>query len=281
MSLRKQVYHTLEFSTVRRRGLSLYINLGLVLIIVLNSVAIVLHTIPEVRHSRFYDAVFQDFEIFSVIIFTVEYFLRIWSCVENPRFSGGWKGRLRYIFSFWAIVDFLGVFPFYFSLFTSDFGLIRILRVFRLFRLFRVNRYSHALNIIKTVLLETKEELLLSFSFILITLLISSSMMYYIEYPVQPDKFSSIPASLWWGVITMTTTGYGDMYPVTSAGKFFGGVVLILGIALFALPTGIIASGFIEQIRRRKGRTHIRCPHCDKWINVEGVEHVHKPDKIE
>ena len=105
--------------------------------------------------------------------------------------------------------------------------------------------------------------------------------MYYLEHNLQPERFKSIPATLWWGVITMTTTGYGDMYPITAAGKFFGGIVLILGIALFALPTGIIASGFIEQIRRDKGRKYIQCPHCDEWIDLQEVKHVHKPTEKE
>jgi voltage-gated potassium channel len=268
VTLRQRIYHTLEFSATGRRGLSLYINVFLVSIIVLNSIAIILHTIPEVRHNHLYEMIFQDFEVFSVVVFTVEYFLRIWSSVENPRYGDSWRGRLAYIFSFWAIVDFLGIFPFYFTLFTSDFGIVRILRVFRLFRLFRVTRYSHALKVIRDVIVEVKEELLLSFSFIIFTVLIASSAMYYLEHNAQPTKFSSIPASLWWGVITMTTTGYGDMYPITVAGRIFGGIISMLGVALFALPTGILASGFIEQIRRDKGSKHIHCPHCGESIDL-------------
>jgi voltage-gated potassium channel len=281
VTFRKRVYHTLEFSALGRRGLSLYINVALVSIIFFNSVAIILHTVPEIRNNRLYERVFQDFEIISVGIFTIEYFLRIWSCVENPAIKSGCRWRLSYIFTFWAIIDFLGIFPFYFSLLTSDFGIIRILRVFRLFRLFRATRYAHALKLIRTVILEHKEELLLCFSFIFFTLFISSSVRYYLEHSIQPTKFSSIPATLWWGVITMTTTGYGDMYPMTPVGKFFGGVVLVLGIALFALPTGIIASGFMEQIRRDKGRKYIQCPHCNEWIDLQKVEHVHKPTEKE
>lgn len=279
MTFRKRVYSTLEFSSIGRRGLSLYINVGLVTVIVLNSLAIILHTVPELAQHPLYNSLFQDFEIFSVFIFTIEYFLRIWSCPENPRYKDGWHGRLRYLFSFWGIIDFLAIFPFYFTLFSSEFGIIRILRVFRLFRLFRVTRYAHALKLIRDVIVEHKEELLLCFSFIIFTLLISSSVMYYLEHSVQPERFKSIPATLWWGVITMTTTGYGDMYPVTAAGKFFGGIVLIAGIALFALPTGIIASGFIEQIRRPKRKKGIRCPHCNEWIDTQTLKHIHKSEK--
>ncbi|MFN4144727.1 MAG: ion transporter [Runella sp.] len=274
MTFRRKVYEVLEFSRRGRQGMSLYINLFLVAIIVLNAIVIIIHTIPQVRQNKSYEDFFQGFEAFSVGVFTIEYFLRLWSCVENPRYQGGWRGRLRYIFSFWAIIDFLGTFPFYIHLIANDLVIVRTLRVVRLFRLFRVNRYSHALQIIKRVLVDTKEELLLSLSFILITLLVASSIMYYLENAAQPEAFSSIPATLWWGVITMTTTGYGDMFPITPWGKFFGGFILILGIALFALPTGIIASGFMKQIERQKKNHKIRCPHCGQWIDLrEHFEH--------
>ena len=266
MTFRKKVYHTLEHSASGRRGLSLYINVFLVMVIVLNSIAIILHTIPEISKNQFYDKIFFDFELFSVVIFSIEYLMRIWSCVENPNSKIGFKGRLAYVSSFWGIIDLLGIMPFYLTLFASDWGIIRMLRIFRLFRLFRVTRYSQALKVITDVVKETKEELILSFSFILFTLLIGSSAMYFIEHNVQPKKFSSIPASLWWGVITMTTTGYGDMYPITIFGKIIGGIFSILGVALFGLPTGILASGFIDQFRKEKEAKETLCPHCGKTI---------------
>jgi voltage-gated potassium channel len=266
MTLRKRTYDALEFSARGRRGLSFVANIFLVSVIIINSIAIIFHTIPELRHNDFYEAVFQDIEVFSVIIFTIEYWLRIWSCVENPKYPDNFRGRLKYAFSFWGIVDFLGIFPFYFTLLTSDFGIIRILRVFRLFRLFRITRYSHALKLIRDVVTETKEELVLSFAFIMFTLLISSSAMYYIEHEYQPDKFKSIPASLWWGVITMTTTGYGDVYPITTVGKILGGIVSMLGVALFSLPTGIMAWGFVDHIQKQKTQHKVHCPHCGKVL---------------
>jgi voltage-gated potassium channel len=269
MTFRRKTYQTLEYSAIGRRGLSLSINIFLVTIIVLNSLAIILHTLPHINKNKVYDRLFLDFEIFSVTIFSIEYMLRIWSCVENPDYKDGWRGRLKYVFSFWGVIDLLGIMPFYLTFFTSDLGVIRILRIFRLFRLFRVSRYSHALKLIQDVIKETKEELLLSFSFILFVLLIGSSAMYFLEHTAQPSKFSSIPASLWWGVITMTTTGYGDIYPVTIGGKFFGGIFSILGVALFALPTGILASGFIDHIRNSKVKKQTRCPHCGERLDVE------------
>ncbi len=262
MTLRKKTYQTLEYSASGRRGMSLYVNVFLVTIIVLNSLAIVFHTIPSINKDQFYDHLFFDFELISSVIFSIEYLLRIWSCVENPKN----KSRLHYIFSFWGLIDLLAIMPFYLTLFASDLGIIRMLRVFRLFRLFRVTRYSHALKMITDVIKETKEELLLSFSFILFMLLIGSSAMYFIEHLAQPKKFSSIPAALWWGVITMTTTGYGDMYPITTLGKIIGGVFSIMGVALFGLPTGILASGFIDQFRREKDHSSQKCPHCGESL---------------
>ena len=266
MTLRKKIHSILEFSAAGRRGVSLYVNVFLVGIIVLNSIAIVLHTIPSLNRDRFYDRLFLDFELFSAFIFTIEYLLRVWSCIETPEYHQGWRGRLRYVFSFWGLVDLLAILPFYLTLFGVDLAIIRILRLFRLFRLFKISRYSHALQIIQNVVKETKEELLLSLSFIVFTLLIASSAMYYLEHAAQPTKFSSIPASLWWGVITMTTTGYGDMYPITTWGRIFGGLFSILGVALFALPTGILTSGFIEQIRQTKAKKRTKCPQCGEWI---------------
>jgi voltage-gated potassium channel len=251
---RKHTYNMLEFSAAGRRGVSLYINLFLVGIIVLNSLAIVLHSVPSLSRNRFYDRLFLDFEVFSAFVFTVEYLLRVWSCVENPRYADGWRGRLRYLFSFLGLIDLLATLPFYLTAFGVDLAIVRMFRVFRLFRLFQTSRYAHALKVIQSVLKETKEELILSLSFIVFALIVASSMMYYLEHAAQPTKFSSIPASLWWGVITMTTTGYGDMYPVTTWGRIFGGLFSILGVVLFALPTGILTSGFIEQLRRTKGK---------------------------
>ena len=275
MTFRQKTHYTLEFSASGRRGLSLYINLFLVGIIVLNSLAIVLHTIPSLNRNRFYERLFFDFELFSAFVFSIEYGLRVWSCVEDHRYHDGWRGRLRYVFSFWALVDLLAILPFYLTFFGADLAIVRMLRVFRLFRLFRISRYSHALKIIQNVFKETREELLLSFSFIVFALVIASSVMYFLEHNAQPAKFSSIPAALWWGVITMTTTGYGDIYPITTWGRIFGGCFSILGVLLFALPTGIITSGFIDQIRRTKTKKSPRCPHCGELIDEQHSKKIH------
>jgi voltage-gated potassium channel len=261
-SLRKKTNDILEIKFSHKRGFSFYFNLALSLLIFLNTLAIIVHTLPEVKAS--YGYAFRQFEVFSVVIFSIEYLLRVWSCIERPEYKHPFLGRLKFIFSPWGIIDFLAIFPFYASLLALDLSFIRTLRLLRIVRLFRFSRYFKALRVIQTVVQDKKEELVLSFSFILFLLLITSSIVFYIENPAQPDVYRSIPDSLWWGVNAMTTVGYGDMHPITPLGKLFGGLLAIAGVAFFALPTGILASGFAELIR--KGKTHkiVTCPHCKK-----------------
>lgn len=264
-TFRQTLYRILETSAGKRRGLSLVFNLVLITIITLNAAAIILHTVPS--YNQKYARLFYDFELFSVIFFTIEYVLRIWVCVENDRYRHPIKGRIRYMLSTSSIIDFLAIFPFYFTLFAADLAIIRILRLFRIFRLFRVSRYSHAFKVIQHAVADRKEELVLSVMFVIFMLLIISSLMYYIEHHAQPEAFSSIPATMWWGVTAMTTVGYGDIYPITPLGKLLGGLAAIMGVGLFALPTGILVSGFLEHIKTFKSpTTKHHCPHCGKEL---------------
>jgi voltage-gated potassium channel len=277
LSLRKQIHNILEITWRRRRGISFWVNIFLTVVISLNAVAIILDTVPTIY--RKYHRLFFDFEVFSVFIFTVEYFLRLWSCVEDPKYQGAIKGRLKFIFSAWGLIDLLSFLPFYLSIFITDLGFVRILRLLRMLRLFRVSRYFHALKVIQNVVKEKQEELILSFVFIIFLLIISSSTVYYVEHPAQPNKFTSIPEAMWWGVNAMTTVGYGDLHPITPLGKFLGGLIAILGVAIFALPTGILASGFAEHIRGNNTQTKIKCPHCGEEYSPPpprgGVAHQH------
>jgi voltage-gated potassium channel len=262
--LRRNIYRILESSSGRKHGLTLVFNLFLIGIITLNAVAIILHTVPSFKLR--YDRFFVQFELFSVVFFTIEYVVRVWICVENEKYRHPIFGRLRYIFSTTAIIHLLAILPFYVTLFHTDLALIRILRIFRIFRLFRITRYSRAFQVIQSVVEDKKEELVLSVSFLLFMLVIISSAMYYLEHATQPDKFSSIPATLWWGINAMATVGYGDIHPMTPLGKVLAGVTAVMGIGLFALPTGILASGFAEYIRHEKTGQKHRCPHCGKDI---------------
>ena len=273
-NLRKEINEILEINLRRKRGLSFFFNISLSVLIFLNTVAIILHTVPTIGQK--YNSFFIEFEVFSVTVFTIEYLLRVWSCVEQPQYKHWFYGRLKFVFSAWGIIDLLAIFPFFYSYFSTDLGFVRVLRLLRILRLFRVSRYFHALRVIQNVIRAKKEELLLSMSFILFLLVISSSLVFYIEHDAQPEIFKSIPDSLWWGVNAMTTVGYGDMHPITPVGKLFGGLIAILGVSIFALPTGILASGFAEQIRgRRTDQDKVTCPHCGETYYLSERHKVH------
>jgi voltage-gated potassium channel len=211
------------------------------------------------------------FEVLSVIVFTVEYLLRLWVAPLAPRFQGAVWGRVRYALTPLALVDLWAVLPFYLPmLIPLDLRFIRALRVLRLIRVMKIGRYSESIQTLGAVLREQKEQLLAALLILLVLIVISSSLIYFVERDAQPEAFSSIPAAMWWSVATLTTVGYGDIYPVTPVGKVLASVIAVLGIGLFALPAGILGSGFVEKYREK--RQPLTCPHCGK--NLGG-----KPEK--
>jgi len=236
-------------------------------LIFLNVAAVVLETVDWINLR--YAVLFNAFEIFSVAVFTVEYTLRVWSCTANPDFKDPVGGRLRFMVTPLALIDLMAVLPFYMPFVFADLRVMRAMRLFRLFRVLKLARYSDSLKTFVDVLRLKKEGLLLMFFAIMILLVVSSSLMYDVEHEAQPDAFSSIPAAMWWGIVTLATVGYGDVYPVTPWGKLIGSIVVILGIGLFALPTGVLASGFAEVLALRKEdktKAEMICPHCGRHI---------------
>lgn len=205
---------------------------------------------------------FRYAEIVSVVIFTVEYLLRV--CTSSLMYENlpPFKARLKYIFSFMALIDLFAILPFYLPyLMPVDLRVLRALRVVRLFRLFKINRYTSALLTIGRVFRRKASQLVSSVSVVFLLMVIASVLMYNAEHEAQPDAFANAFSALWWAVSTLTTVGYGDIFPVTAAGKLLGGVVSLLGIGLVAVPTGIISAGFMEQSTRSDGKkTH--CPYC-------------------
>ena len=241
----------------------------LMILILINSAAVVLETVDDLN-ARF-GSIFHAIEMVSIVIFSVEYLLRLWVAPLNPRYAKPFTGRLRYAFSLMAIIDLLAILPAFLPLiFTVDLRIIRFLRIFRLFRLFKMSRYVDSLNSLDDVVRSKKEELLVILVMIVMLLLFSSSLMYVVETEAQPDKFPDIPSAMWWGVATLTTVGYGDIYPITPLGKLLGGFIAFLGIGIFALPTGILASGFADEIKRRREKEKIcpPCPHCGGDIST-------------
>lgn len=238
----------------------------IVALIFLNVTATILETVDSIY--RDIPGIFENFETFSVIIFTIEYILRLWCCTFTPKYQKSIKGRIRFALTPLAIIDLVSILPFYLPMIiTMDLRFIRALRLFRIFRIMKIGRYFESLQLIGAVFIRKKEELAITVFMVFILLLLSSSLMYYVENQSQPKHFSSIPTAMWWGVATLTTVGYGDVYPVTPIGKFLGAVIALLGIGMFALPTGILGSGFVEEIQNRKENHDKVCPHCGKKID--------------
>lgn len=265
--MKKRLHEILSVSK-KKGDLSWYFDIVLILLISLNVLAIVLESVEPIRQAH--AQLFRNFEIISVAFFTVEYVLRVWTANADPRYRTPLLGNLRYAITPLAIIDLLAFLPFYLPFFGFDLRTLRILRLFRLFRLFKIARYLKALRLMNSVLREKREELAISLIFTLFMLLITSSIMYYVENEAQPKQFSSIPQTMWWSIATLTTVGYGDVYPITPLGKFLGGAIAILGIGLFALPTGILASGFSEQLaKENQTRTLLNCPKCGHEIEKD------------
>lgn len=242
-------------------------DIFIITLISLNVTAVVFETVESL--SSQYALFFRFFELSSVLIFTVEYILRIWTCTANDMFRKPVTGRIRFMSTPMAIVDLLAILPFYLPmLIPLDLRIVRSLRLLRLFRILKVGRYSESIKTLGAVIKSKKEELVISMALVFILLLIASSFMYFVENEAQPEAFSSIPETMWWGVATLTTVGYGDVYPITVAGRVLGGVIAILGIGMFALPTGILASGFAEAIQRPREKKRA-CPHCGADASID------------
>lgn len=193
---------------------------------------------------------FDGFELFSIIIFSMEYLSRVWVCVEGPRYQTSVKGRLKYMVSPMAIVDLIAVLPFYLGMFfTID---TRFLRVLRLFRLFKLSRHFSAMSVLLTVIKNEMATLLSAIFILLVLIVLASAGMFLVERDVQPEAFGTIPRAMWWASITLTTVGYGDVVPVTIAGRMLGAFITILGVGMAALPAGIIASGFTMELNKRR-----------------------------
>ena len=191
-------------------------------------------------------------EIISSFVFTIEYVLRLWVCTVDRRYSHRLWGRLTYAMTPLSIIDLISILPFYALLLFPNLSFVNLIRLFRLLRLLKMSRYSESVRTLGAVFYAKKEELIATAFAVVILLIFASSIMYFVEYEAHPKAFGSILDSMWWGVVTLTTVGYGDIYPITPLGRFLGAILAFLGIGIFALPAGIISSGFSEEVQRRK-----------------------------
>lgn len=232
-------------------------------LIIINLVAVIFETVEDL--SAAYGQWFRLVEYVSVAIFTVEYLGRVWACTMFEEYEHPVWGRLRYALTPLALADLLAITPFYLPMFvTLDLRSLRSLRLLRMVRILKMGRYSKAVRLVFHATSQSRDQLGVVLVVLGITLVLACSFMYLFENSAQPEVFSSIPATLWWGVVTLTTVGYGDVYPVTVAGKTLAAVVAFLGIGMFALPAGIISSAFIEEIGNEKEPK--TCPHCGRTV---------------
>ena len=240
------------------------VDIFMMVLITLNVLAVILETVESIDAE--YHQVFQWFEVFSVICFTIEYFARFWACTSQRKYKHPFWGRVRFMMAPMAIIDLIAIIPFYLTFLHADMRFVRSLRLFRLFQLFKLLRYSSSLTLFGNVFRHKKEELLITVAIMCILIVITASFIYFAEHEAQPDKFTDIPSSMWRAIVTLTTVGYGDIFPITPLGKVFAGIIAVLGIGMFALPTGILGASFVEEINKVKAKKATVCPHCGEKI---------------
>jgi voltage-gated potassium channel len=246
--VRRRCYEILEQGSVGDRT-SLLVDRLLVVLIIVNLVSVALQSMPELaaRYAAWFDAI----EIASLVLFTLEYGLRIWVAVEHRpyRHQSAWRARWNYLKSAAGIVDLLAILPFWFALlFPAD---LRAILVIRAIRFLKIARYSPAMRSLLDVIYRERRALFGCIVILVGATFIAASLMYLAEGRAQPEKLGTIPDAMWWAIVTLGTIGYGDVVPVTMVGKLIAGVTIFMGLIMVALPVGIIASGFAEEVHRR------------------------------
>jgi voltage-gated potassium channel len=275
-SAKKKVHGLLHPEIVGDKHWDKVINVFIISLIILNVIAVMLETVPYLHDEPHEQKFFYYFDWVSVIIFTIEYVLRVWSSNHEEKYKGSIKGRLKYMVSPGAIIDLLAFLPAYLhAIIGLDLRVLRILRLLRFFRLFRLTAYMKSAQMISNVFRKRINELALSLVLVIFLIILASCLLYFAEHQHSENqyKFTSIPATIWWAVVTLTTTGYGDMYPMTQFGKIMAMVIMLTGVAFFALPAGIITAGFLEEFRLNRIKKTHRCPNCGEHIELDDTNH--------
>lgn len=273
--IRKRIFEIIEKGD-KDDQVSRYFDVFIMALIIMSVMSIIIESFDEVVVN--FGSHLSRFEVFSIGVFTIEYGLRLLTAdIAFPNKSK-LKSLIRYILSPMAIIDLLAILPMYLPMVIPvDLRFLRILRLTRLLRVFKLNRYTKSLSLLNRVLKREKEQLIVTIFITSLLLLLSSSIMYYLEHDAQPEAFPNIVSSLWWAIATLTTVGYGDIYPVTTLGRLLSGFIAILGIGLVAMPTGIISAGFLAEIDKDKEEDKaeksitlkVKCPECGTHIIYE------------
>ena len=245
------VLRILEPATLGDRTSRIW-DISLFSLVVLNLIAVALESVPAFQSN--YGNWLYNFELFSVIVFSFEYIARVWSAPakrEIDLMNSPLKARVRYIFSFYGLIDLVAILPFYIQAFFPGLDL-RVLRALRLLRILKLNHYNSALDDLFGAIVEEKKSFMTTLYIFSVAFVLSSSLIYYAEHKVQPEAFRSIPDAMYWSIITLTTVGYGDVSPITVFGKSIAAITAIFGVVVVALLTGIVANAFNAQMERRK-----------------------------
>jgi len=228
---------------------------------------------------------FHVIEVITILIFCVEYILRIWTADYLYPDKNEFRSRLRFLISFDGIIDLLTILPFFF---LSGMVIFRMLRVARIFHLFRLNARYDSFNVITTVLYEKRNQIISSVFIVLILMLASSLCMYSVEHDSQPEVFRNAFSGIWWSMSTLLTVGYGDIYPITTLGRIMAICIAYLGVGAVAIPTGIISAGFVEQYQRKSSLSNIKAADIheiaeifvDKRFAGKSVEEMEEAEQV-
>jgi hypothetical protein len=252
-TLREKVY-SLMFVTPTSGKLQHYVD-NLIVVWVLISVAgVILESVESI--NVVFEVEFIVLDVIAVAIFSTEYILRLYSCVENPSYSNRYTGRLQYAKKPIAIVDLLAILPFFLEIFLHHLFDLRFLRIFRLMRLLKLTRYTQATGTLVKALSREWPVIAASMFIMVLMVVLTASLGYLFEHAAQPDKFENIPVSIYWAVITLASVGYGDISPVTPIGRFMTIVMALVGIGIFAVPAAILSSAFNDQLHKDREKMH-------------------------
>ncbi|MDO9304122.1 MAG: ion transporter [Sulfuricurvum sp.] len=243
-SIIKDLYSCLENPKDSRWGIT--IQSIIFFMIILNIVGMSLDTVSELH--RAYSTWFDFIEIFTVTFFTLELILR-YVVIGHQSEYAGLKGRIKFTFTPFTLIDIFSILPTFLTFLGFNSSFLRILRLFRVFKLFRVGKMSSFDRAIRRVFITERENLIMTFASIGIILIILTIMVYLVENNAQPKVFSSIPQTLWWAVVTLSTVGYGDMYPITILGRMITSIITMIGIAFYAIPGSLFTVALIDEIR--------------------------------
>jgi len=257
--IKKRIHSIIDLASPDDLASRIFIG-SIMSLIFLNLLAVILETVPSLSNK--FSTEFKIFEIFSVIVFSIEYLLRIWTCTVVKKYNHFLFGRLKFIFKPMSLIDLAAILPFFIPFFLpfigatklADLRFLRAIRLLRIFRVLKLGRYSTSFRVISLVIYTRKEELIMVFLVVVQLLVVISSLLYFVEKDINPNLFSSIPASLWWSLSTLMSVDYVHGMPKTAIGKFLGFMIALLRVGIFTLPAGIMASAFSEVLRKRTAK---------------------------